>query len=81
MYGGTIENTRRGKLDGIFNESESQDSQPTNGNLIRSLSQPDFNQEYNNNEGTNHEPASIFVRPGIGSIAFRSVREFENIKQ
>lgn len=44
---------------------------PTNSNLTRSLSQPDFMQENGIGEKIHQEPASIFVRPGIGSIAFR----------
>lgn len=75
LYGGTLENTRRGRLDGIFNEAEQYQQKPIDGsasNLTRSLSQPDFMQQLQNgNEKIHQEPASIFVRPGIGSLAFR----------
>lgn len=75
LYGGTLDNSRRGRLDGIFNDSEydSGTIKPVNGNLTRSLSQPDFMQEIENENADkiHQEPASIFVRPGIGSIAFR----------
>lgn len=74
LYGGTLDNTRRGRLDGIFNETEQNQQKPMDGsgNLTRSLSQPDFMQELQNgNEKIHQEPASIFVRPGIGSLAFR----------
>lgn len=78
--GGTLDNSRRGRLDGIFNDAEYNTqsvSKPANGGttggLTRSLSQPDFMQELENGVGEkiHQEPASIFVRPGIGSIAFR----------
>lgn len=76
LYGGTLENSRRGRLDGIFNDNEYNTNTIKangNGNLTRSLSQPDFMQEIENENADkiHQEPASIFVRPGIGSIAFR----------
>ncbi|KAL3274448.1 hypothetical protein HHI36_015836 [Cryptolaemus montrouzieri] len=78
LYSGTIGPTKRGKLNGVFNEAEHVDRMndytppPSNG-MSRSLSQPDFMQQLRAEEGNkrNQEPASIFVRPGIGSIAFR----------
>ncbi|CAG9835932.1 unnamed protein product [Diabrotica balteata] len=81
LYGGTLEAVgfkERGRLDSIFNEAESITSVPTNptapppGRLTRSLSQPDFLQEMRKNaEDKMQEPASIFIRPGIGSIVIR----------
>lgn len=79
LYGGTLDNNRRGRLDGIFNDNEyNSNTIKANGNanttnLTRSLSQPDFMQEIANENADkiHQEPASIFVRPGIGSIAFR----------
>lgn len=74
MYGGTLENSKRGRLESIFNESDAE-LQPATGTLTRSISQPDFMQELNNNsENVQQEPASIFVRPGIGSLAFRYIQ-------
>lgn len=71
MYGGTMENSKRTLLEGIFNESDAE-LQSTTGTLTRSISQPDFMQELNNNSETiQQERAGIFVRPGIGSLAFR----------
>ncbi|XP_044253834.1 Usher syndrome type-1G protein homolog isoform X1 [Tribolium madens] len=76
LYTGTIDG-RRGRLESVFNEAEYIDSSPppppSSNGLIRSMSQPDFMHELETN-GDNkiqQEPASIFVRPGIGSIAFR----------
>ena len=78
MYSGTVENTKRGRLNGVFNGNGSvtdevdtleEDVPPAPGPLTRSISQPDFVHELTNDE--NREPASIFVRPGIGSLAFR----------
>lgn len=73
MYTGTLENSRRTKLNDVFKDPENEENTPNNGTLIRSVSQPDFMHELNNNssESSNQEAASIFVRPGIGSIAFR----------
>lgn len=71
MFGGTLDVPKRGRLDGVFNESDENNRFP-HSNLTRSMSQPDFMHELNNNEeNTQQEPASIFVRPGIGSLAFR----------
>lgn len=79
LLGGTLDNNRRGRLDGIFNDNEynsntiKANGSNGNSNLTRSLSQPDFMQEIENENADkiHQEPASIFVRPGIGSIAFR----------
>lgn len=77
LYSGTLDGTKRGRLDGIFNDAEYNGLQKatTNGApLTRSLSQPDFMQELQQENGLgkiHQEPASIFVRPGIGSLAFR----------
>ncbi|XP_017783952.1 PREDICTED: Usher syndrome type-1G protein homolog [Nicrophorus vespilloides] len=78
LYGGVLEDTRRGRLDGVFNEAESvlspNQSNGGSGTLTRSISQPDFMHELEQNEPLHHqpvEPGSIFVRPGIGSLAFR----------
>lgn len=78
LYGGTIENnsyTKRGRLDGIFNEAEYIDNTPPppSGGLTRSISQPDFMQELrrNGDNNLNQEPPSIFIRPGMGSIVIR----------
>lgn len=71
MYGGTLDAPKRGRLDDVFNEAEEHNIFP-HSNLTRSISQPDFMHELNNNEDNiSQEPASIFVRPGIGSLAFR----------
>lgn len=77
LYSGSIEN-KRGKLNGVFNEAENIDTlveretPPPSSGLTRSLSQPDFMHNLHNDSEKNcQEPASIFVRPGIGSIAFR----------
>lgn len=80
MYGGTLDNPRRGRLNDVFNESdylESSDKSDipttgtlTNGVLKRSISQPDFMQQLDNSDVIQQEPASIFVRPGVGSFAF-----------
>ncbi|KRT86887.1 Ankyrin repeat-containing protein, partial [Oryctes borbonicus] len=77
LYSGTIENrTNRANLGNVFNgnhlsdnEDEVDDKHGNKPNLTRSISQPDFIHELNN--GDSQEPASIFVRPGIGSLAFR----------
>lgn len=71
MYGGTLEAPKRGRLNGVFNDSDDTNTFPSN--LTRSISQPDFMQELGNgdNNDQEQEPASIFVRPGIGSLAFR----------
>lgn len=81
MYGGTLENPRRGRLDNVFNENDymtsatsETDTAPTvsNGSVLkRSMSQPDFMQQLDDGNSLQQEPASIFVRPGIGSFAFR----------
>lgn len=72
MYGGTLEAPKRGRLEGIFNGSDAINNDRVPNALTRSLSQPDFIHELNNNEdNVQQEPASIFVRPGIGSLAFR----------
>ncbi|KAF5306861.1 hypothetical protein FQA39_LY00091 [Lamprigera yunnana] len=80
MYCGTLDNPRRGRLNDVFNENEYSDSTSdsnttqsiTNGNVLkRSVSQPDFMQQLDTSESLQQEPASIFVRPGIGSFAFR----------
>ncbi|GJQ81829.1 hypothetical protein Trydic_g368 [Trypoxylus dichotomus] len=77
LYSGTVENTRnKAKLGDMFNgnhvsdnEDDIDNKQANKPNLTRSISQPDFIHELNNSES--QEPASIFVRPGIGSLAFR----------
>lgn len=78
LYSGTLESGRRGKLDGVFNEAEhvnrrNSNAPPPSNGMSRSLSQPDFMQQLREEglQKVNQEPASIFVRPGIGSIAFR----------
>ncbi|KAK9883455.1 hypothetical protein WA026_001633 [Henosepilachna vigintioctopunctata] len=79
LYSGTLEPTRRGKLDGVFNEADqadihNEDTPPPSNGMSRSRSQPDFLQqlrEENASKEVHEAPASIFVRPGIGSIAFR----------
>lgn len=80
IFNSTMDNSRRGRLDGVFSENDSSDTSSNPGNLTRSVSQPDFIQELNNNNTNNntetntssiHEPSSIFVRPGMGSLAFR----------
>lgn len=77
LYGGTLEGSslkERGRLDGIFNEAESVNNviTPPPGRLIRSQSQPDFLQEMRNNaDDKMQDSASIFIRPGIGSIVIR----------
>lgn len=79
LYGGTIDNTaqytKRGRLDGIFNEAEYIDNAPPppSSGLTRSISQPDFMQELRKNGDNNlsQEPPSIFIRPGMGSIVIR----------
>ncbi|XP_045476823.1 Usher syndrome type-1G protein homolog [Harmonia axyridis] len=78
LYSGTLEQTRRGKLNGVFNEIEEVNTRnnyatiQSNG-MSRSLSQPDFMQQLREEglQKVDQEPASIFVRPGIGSMAFR----------
>ncbi|RZC31847.1 Ankryin repeat domain containing protein, partial [Asbolus verrucosus] len=75
LYTNTIDPIRRNRLETVFNEAEYIDSSPppppSNG-LTRSISQPDFMHELENNgDKIHHEPASIFVRPGLGSIAIR----------
>ncbi|XP_030751880.1 Usher syndrome type-1G protein homolog [Sitophilus oryzae] len=80
LYGGTLQRSafepyRRGRLDGIFNEAEQVDSAvpppPSNG-LTRSISQPDFLAEMQNNpDKPQNETSGIFIRPGIGSIVIR----------
>ncbi|XP_018326475.1 Usher syndrome type-1G protein homolog [Agrilus planipennis] len=72
MYGGTIDPPRRGLLENVFNEADyatNENKEPTN--LTRSVSQPDFVQELNNNENIHQEQSSIFNRAGLGSLAFR----------
>ncbi|KAH1026213.1 hypothetical protein HUJ05_010763 [Dendroctonus ponderosae] len=80
MYGGTLqraafESHQRGRLDGLFNEAEQVESRaappPSNG-MLRSISQPDFLAELQNNaDKPLQEPSSIFIRPGMGSIVIR----------
>ncbi|KAK9688308.1 SAM domain (Sterile alpha motif) [Popillia japonica] len=77
LFSGAVDPTRnKPKLGDMFNgnhvsdnEDETDDKHNNRTNLTRSISQPDFIHELNN--GDNQEPASIFVRPGIGSLAFR----------
>lgn len=82
MYGGALDNPRRGRLDNVFSDNEYAESSVTStssisspvtngGGLVRSFSQPDFMQELSNSEPLHQEPASIFIRPGIGSLTFR----------
>lgn len=80
MYGGTLqrsafESHRRGRLDGIFNEAEhveKSSTPPPNNTLTRSVSQPDFLAEMQNNaDKPLHESSGIFIRPGMGSIVIR----------
>lgn len=75
MYVGTFDQAgKRGKLQDVLFEDNSHHHQPHEGsNLTRSLSQPDFLAA---DMGITRdimlqEPASIFDRPGMGSIAFR----------
>lgn len=80
LFSGAVDPTRnKPKLGDMFNgnhvsdnEDETDDKHNNRTNLTRSISQPDFIHELNN--GDNQEPASIFVRPGIGSLAFRYIR-------
>ncbi|KAG5898905.1 hypothetical protein JTB14_000153 [Gonioctena quinquepunctata] len=76
LLGGTLEGSslkERGRLEGIFNESDYIDGSPPSGALIRSKSQPDFLQQLRNNGDSllHQEPPSIFIRPGMGSIVIR----------
>lgn len=91
LFGGTLQRSafdshQRGRLDGLFNEAEQVAPKapppPTNG-LIRSVSQPDFLAELQNNgDKTVQEPSSIFVRPGMGSIVIRkSLNSFGSFYQ
>ncbi|GLV34945.1 Scaffold protein containing ankyrin repeats and SAM domain [Carabus blaptoides fortunei] len=75
MYVGTFDQAgKRGKLQDVMFEDNSHHHQPhEGGTLTRSLSQPDFLAA---DMGITRdimlqEPASIFDRPGMGSIAFR----------
>ncbi|XP_031353769.1 Usher syndrome type-1G protein homolog isoform X2 [Photinus pyralis] len=78
MYGGTLDNPRRGRLNDVFNDDNYLETSVksdggdtlTNGVLKRSVSQPDFMQQLGNSDVIQQEPASIFVRPGVGSFAF-----------
>ncbi|XP_063916982.1 pre-mRNA splicing regulator USH1G [Zophobas morio] len=75
LYAGTIDSKAGQRLESVFNKDEyiveSPPPPPSNG-LTRSISQPDFMHELETNGDKMHqEPASIFVRPGIGSLAFR----------
>lgn len=76
LYTGTINSMKKGRLEGLFNEAEYIESSPppppSNG-LTRSISQPDFMLELETNGDGKlpQQQAGIFVRPGIGSIAFR----------
>ncbi|KAF5302068.1 hypothetical protein FQR65_LT08618 [Abscondita terminalis] len=90
MLGGTLEYSRRGRLDNVFNEpdyadsttSETNNTTPSVANengLKRSVSQPDFMQQLDGDNSLRQEPASIFVRPGIGSLAF--IRSTSNTLQ
>ncbi|KAL1494087.1 hypothetical protein ABEB36_009740 [Hypothenemus hampei] len=80
MYGGTLQKSsfeahQRGRLDGLFNETEqivNTIPNSSNGFLARSISQPDFMAEIQKNpDKPLQEPSSIFVRPGMGSIVIR----------
>ncbi|KAF7278685.1 SAM_USH1G_HARP domain-containing protein Sans [Rhynchophorus ferrugineus] len=91
MYGGTLQRSafephRRGRLDGIFNEAEQVEktsTPPSNNTLTRSVSQPDFLAEMQNNaDKPLHEPSGIFIRPGMGSIVIRkSLSSFSGFYQ
>lgn len=77
MYGGTLDNARRGRLNNVFIDDnyletsiKTDGGTLTNGVLKRSVSQPDFMQQLDNSDVIQQEPASIFVRPGVGSFAF-----------
>lgn len=74
-------NDKGHNINGIASDDEDRPDGIKN-KLTRSVSQPDFINELNNNNnnpktnnrkdsGILHEPASIFVRPGVGSLAFR----------
>ncbi|XP_063380846.1 pre-mRNA splicing regulator USH1G [Cydia fagiglandana] len=62
----------RGELNNVFKQQAPAERQP----LTRSLSQPDFTAAQGEDSGIGQEvllqePASIFDRPGFGSVAFR----------
>ncbi|XP_066258299.1 ankyrin repeat and SAM domain-containing protein 4B-like isoform X1 [Euwallacea similis] len=91
IFGGTLQRSafephQRGRLDGLFNEAEqvgnNPPTSPSNG-LSRSVSQPDFLAELQNNaDKPLQEPSSIFIRPGMGSIVIRkSLNSFGSFYQ
>ncbi|KAF4521183.1 hypothetical protein B566_EDAN010645 [Ephemera danica] len=68
MYVGAYDTQtgKRGKIAGVFEQ---------NGDLNRSTSEPDFLHNSDSgfgDEGVIQEPASIFDRPGFGTVAFRN---------
>lgn len=59
---------KRGKISDVFE----QDEEDGGGPLQRTLSQPDF--FFDGDEQRNRQPrGSLFARPGFGSVAFRCV--------
>lgn len=76
MYVGSFDPVgKRGKLqDVVFEENDHIPSNNNHEGLTRSLSQPDFlAADMGIARDMLQEPASIFDRPGMGSIAFRYV--------
>ncbi|XP_063234533.1 pre-mRNA splicing regulator USH1G [Bacillus rossius redtenbacheri] len=69
LYVGTYDNQgggKRGKIADVFE---------TNGELTRSVSEPEFLHNPDSGFGEEvllHEPASMFDRPGFGSVVFRN---------